>query len=206
MSTPAPAGGGRQSAKPKAAAKRSQTRKIGEKKTATKPLRRKRKGPELVVGWREWVGLPALNIDAIRAKVDTGARSSSLHAKNIEIFRQGGENWVRFDVVLDHSHERGRIPCVAPVSDIRSIKNSFGVSEERVIIRTLLRISSGVWPIEVSLADRENMTFPALLGRTAIRNHAVVDPGRSYLCKWVDEGVLPLLPPDKKATPGKKSR
>lgn len=166
-------------------------------KTPTDPRRQRKKRRELIVGWREWIGLPALNIEAIRAKIDTGARSSSLHAKKIEVFDQDGKRWARFQVVLDHAHERGRIPCVAPVSDLRSIKNSFGVSEERVIIRTLLRISDGVWPIEVSLADRENMTFPALLGRTALRRHAVVDPGRSYICKWTEEEKLPLLPSDK---------
>ena len=175
-------------------------------KSPVKSRRGMRKEPNLIVGWREWIGLPALNVDAIRAKIDTGARSSSLHAKNIDMFDQDGQRWVRFEVVLDHSHERGRIPCVAPVNDVRSIKNSFGTSEERVIIRTLLRISAGVWPIEVSLADRENMSFPALLGRTALRKHAVVDPGRSYLCKWVDEEKLPLLPPDRTVTSRKKSK
>jgi len=157
---------------------------------------RRRKPAGLVVGWREWIGLPALNIDAIRAKIDTGARSSSLHAKGIQPFDQNGQHWVRFEVVLDHAHEHGRIQCVAPVADTRSIKNSFGVSEERIVIRTLVRISNGVWPIEVSLADRENMTFPALLGRTALRGHAVVDPGRSYLCKWVAPEDLPPLSPE----------
>jgi hypothetical protein len=167
--------------------------RAGTGKSPTREARRRRKQPDLIVGWREWVGLPALNIDAIRAKIDTGARSSSLHAKKIQLFDQDGQDWVRFEVVLDHAQERGRIPCIAPVSDIRSIKNSFGVSEERVIIRTLLQIGAGVWPVEVSLADRENMTFPALLGRTALRKHAVVDPGRSYLCKWIDEKELPKL-------------
>ena len=164
------------------------------KKKKKRPARVTRTRPMLTVGWREWIGLPALNINAIRAKIDTGARSSSLHAKKIDMFDQDGENWVRFEVVLDHAHERGRIPCVAPVADVRSIKNSFGVSEERVIIRTLLRVSDGIWPIEVSLADRENMSFPALLGRTALRKHAVVDPGRSYLCKWIDDKNLPSIP------------
>ena len=102
-----------------------------------------------------------------------------------------GRRWVRFEIVLDHAHEHGRIPCSAPVVDIRSIKNSFGASEDRVIIRTPLRIGRGMWPIEISLADRENMTFPALLGRTAIRRRAIVDPGRSYLCKWIPEQDLP---------------
>lgn len=160
----------------------------------------------LEVGWREWIGLPGLNIDAIRAKIDTGARSSSLHAKHIDQFEQEGQNWVRFEVVLDHAHERGRIPCVAPVTDIRSIRNSFGVSEERVIIRTLLRISNGVWPIELSLADREKMTFPVLLGRTALRGKATIDPGRSYLCKRIDDDDLTPLPETEKMTSHRKSR
>ena len=97
---------------------------------------------------------------------------------------------------IDHAHERGRLPATAPVVDIRSIKNSFGVSEERIMIKTSLRVGGGLWPIEVSLADRENMTFPALLGRTAIRKHALVDPGRSYLCKWIDKKDLPTRPAD----------
>jgi len=169
-------------------------RKVKKNKPKARAIASSRKKTLLTVGWREWIGLPALNIEAIRAKIDTGARSSSLHAKKIDMFDQDGENWVRFEVILDHAHERGRIPCVAPVADVRSIKNSFGVSEERIIIRTLLRIGDGIWPIEVSLADRENMTFPALLGRTALRKHAVVDSGRSYLCKWIDDKNLPSIP------------
>jgi hypothetical protein len=179
---------------PRLAPAESGTAELKTRKSANKTTRQRKKRQKLVVGWREWIGLPALNIEAIRAKIDTGARSSSLHAKDIETFERDGQSWVRFEVVADHGHERSRIPCIAPVADIRSIKNSFGVSEERIIIRTLVRISDGVWPIEVSLADRENMTFPALLGRTALRRHAVVDPGRSYLCKWLDDKDLPLLP------------
>jgi hypothetical protein len=164
------------------------------KKKRLKTARRPRRGPALTIGWREWIGLPELGIEAIRAKVDTGARSSSLHAREIQLFDKDGERWVRFEVLLDHGRERGTILTSAPVVDIRSIRNSFGHSEERVIIRTQLRIELGLWPIEVSLADRQNMNFPALLGRTAIRKHAVVDPGRSYLCKWVDEKDLPQIP------------
>ena len=159
---------------------------------------RLRRPTKLRIGWREWIGLPELNIDAIRAKIDTGARSTSLHAKNIELFDRKGTDWVRFDVVLDHAHERGRIACTAEVNDIRSIKNSFGVSEERVIIQTLLRISNGIWRIELSLADRENMTFPVLLGRTALRGRATIDPGRSYLCNRIDDTKLPPMPNERK--------
>lgn len=176
----------------------------GEKKKKRR-VRLSRKREILTVGWREWIGLPDLGIDAIRAKVDTGARSSALHAKKIQLFDRHGQRWVRFEIVLDHAHERGRIPATAPVVDIRSIKNSFGVSEDRIMIRTHLRIGSGLWPIEVSLADRENMTFPALLGRTAIRKHAVVDPGRSYLCRWIDKKDLPQMPSEPFEIRGKKS-
>ena len=182
------------------------TRRTTEKQSGSNTPMRSSRRTALQIGWREWIGLPGLNIEAIRAKIDTGARSSSLHAKKIELFNQDGQDWVRFDVVLDHAHERGRIPCVAPVTDVRLIRNSFGVSEERVIIRTLLQISNGVWPIELSLADRENMTFPALLGRTAIRKRAIIDPGRSYLCKRIDEIDLPPLPPAKNPVSRRKKR
>lgn len=118
------------------------------------------------------------------------------------LFDQDGERWVSFDIVLDHARERGHIPCKVPVADIRSIKNSFGVSEERVIIETMMRIGAGIWPVEISLADRREMTFPALLGRTALRGRATIDPGRSYLCKWVDEEDLPPLPKAAKPKSG----
>ncbi len=171
--------------------------RVGTKKRKAKTGRPLRHDRGLIVGWREWIGLPDLGIRAIRAKIDTGARSASLHAREIELFDQDGQRWARFEIVTDHARERERMQSMAPVIDIRSIKNSFGVSEERVMIRTRLRIGAGVWPIEVSLADRENMSFPVLLGRTAIRKHAVVDPGKSYLCKWIDEETLPPLPAAK---------
>ena len=101
-----------------------------------------------MLGWREWIGLPDLGIEAIRAKIDTGARSSALHAKKIQLFERDGQSWVRFEIVTDHAHEHGRMACTAPVADIRSIKNSFGVSEERVIISTPASHRQG------SLADR----------------------------------------------------
>jgi len=163
------------------------------KKKQSAVVKRRRK-PDLLIGWREWIGLPELGIDAMRAKVDTGARSSALHAKDIETFDRDGQQWVKFVAVLDHARERGRIPCTAPLADIRKIKNSFGASEERFIIRTPLRISDRYWTIELSLADREKMTYPVLLGRTAIRGRAIIDAGRSYLCKRIDAGDLPPLP------------
>ncbi len=133
------------------------------------------------IGWREWVGLPRLGVRRIKAKVDTGARTAALHAEDVEAFERDGAQWVRFNVA-GGEEQNGWTQCEAPVADVREIKNTSGVPEQRYIINTSLRLGTRRWSIEVSLANRAQMGFELILGRTSIRRRKlVVNPGRSFL-------------------------
>lgn len=133
------------------------------------------------IGWREWVALPRLGVARIRAKIDTGARTAALHAEEVEAFERDGARWVRFKVPGGEG-QRDWIQCEAPVTDVRDIKNTSGLPERRYIITTSLRLGTRRWPIEVSLANRDQMGFELILGRTSIRRRKlVVNPGRSFL-------------------------
>lgn len=147
-----------------------------KKKTIKKKARRK----TTEIGWREFIGLPDLGIPKFRAKIDTGARTSALHATNLKLVEGDGETTVQFHVPVPGTPRTTR--CVCPLVDRRAIKNTSGQPEERYIIRTTLVLGKRRWPIEVSLADREKMGFDLILGRTAVRNRKIlVNPGRSYL-------------------------
>ncbi|MFC3052928.1 ATP-dependent zinc protease family protein [Kordiimonas pumila] len=131
-----------------------------------------------VIGWREHIAFPDLNIPVIRAKIDTGARTSALHATHIKPVTINGAPWVEFCVPIGKLKRQ----CCFPLCDVRAIKNTSGVPEERYVIETLLVMGKRRWHIEVSLADRENMGFDLILGRTSIRGrHIMVDPGKSFL-------------------------
>lgn len=134
-----------------------------------------------LIGWREWVGLPDLGIDKIKAKVDTGARTSAIHAFDIEDFERDGKRWVRFALHPVQRRRKPEIWCEAPVKDLRAIKNTGGQAEDRYVIETRVRVGSQVWKTDLSLANRDQMGFRMLLGRTAVRGHMIIDPGRSYL-------------------------
>ena len=134
-----------------------------------------------VLGWREWLGFPELGIAQIKAKVDTGARTSCLHAFLVEPFECEGAPWVRFAI---HPQQRDTVEevwCEAPVKDQRTVRDSGGHEEERFVIETLITIGSKEHRIEVTLTDRDSMKFRVLLGRSAIRGRYVVDSGRSYV-------------------------
>jgi hypothetical protein len=143
----------------------------------------------LKIGWREWVGLPDLRVGAIKAKVDTGARTSALHAYNIAPFRRRGGLWLRFELHPIQRSEAMKVVCEARAVDERTVRNSGGSEERRYIIRTLLKIGEKSWPIELALANRDQMGFRMLLGRTALGARAVIEPGRSYLL-----GARPVKP------------
>jgi hypothetical protein len=135
----------------------------------------------LKIGWREWVGLPDLRVGAIKAKIDTGARTSALHAYRIEPFRRGGALWLRFELHPIQRSEAMKVTCEAHAIDERTVRNSGGGVERRYIITTLLKLGDATWPIELALANRDQMGFRMLLGRTALQGRALIEPGRSYL-------------------------
>lgn len=133
------------------------------------------------VGWREWVALPELGIDAIKAKIDTGARNSALHAFKLERFEEDGRLRVRFSVHPLQGRKDKSIVCVADVVDERWVSNSGGHRERRLVIRTPVQVGKRAWPIEITLTNRSAMTFRMLMGRTALQEHLLVDPEASYL-------------------------
>ncbi|MFT4540427.1 MAG: hypothetical protein ACI835_002878 [Planctomycetota bacterium] len=135
----------------------------------------------IVIGWREWVALPDLGIKTIKAKVDTGARTSSLHAFDIEKFRKGSTDMVSFKVHPEQRNSKREKSVVAAVHDWRSVRSSSGEAELRPVILTTIEIFGESWEVELTLTRRDAMGFRMLLGRQAVRGHIVVDPGRSYL-------------------------
>ena len=133
-----------------------------------------------VIGWMESVDLPELDLAGLKAKIDTGARTSALHATDIRTFQRDGRAWVAF--MADSGHGLCDRPIEAPVFEERAIKNTSGVPEDRFVIRTRMAMGSRRWTIDLSLSDRTNMTFPMIVGRAALKNHAIaVHTRRTYL-------------------------
>ncbi len=137
--------------------------------------------PPLVIGACEWVGLPSLGISALRARVDTGARSCALHASDQVAFKKSGIDWVSFHVHVGFDKTRRSIACEARLFDIRKVKSSSGDIEERFTIQVPLVIGAYSWPVEITLTNRERMRYRMLIGRAAMRDHAIVYPARTFL-------------------------
>ena len=136
--------------------------------------------PKRTVGWREWAGLPRLGVDTIKAKLDTGARTSALHAFDVEPLRVDDEDWVRFAVhPMQRSDARETI-CQAKIHGRRWVTNPGGRRQRRIIIETTVRIGDEEWPIELGLTDRDEMGFRLLLGRGALSGRLVVDAAVSH--------------------------
>jgi hypothetical protein len=134
-----------------------------------------------VVGWREWLALPELEIEHIKVKVDTGARTSALHAYFVDPFRFRGEEWVRFGIHPLQRNTDFAIECEALVKDRRVVSDSGGHREYRYVIETALSLGDNTWKAELTLTDRDSMKFRMLLGRTALDGRFFVDPAASYL-------------------------
>jgi len=134
-----------------------------------------------VIGWREWMALPALGIDHIKVKVDTGARTSALHAFYVAPFTNKDRLWVRFGIHPIQKNIKTVIECEAPVKDQRIVTDSGGHKENRFVIETDLVLGDNTWKSEITLTDRDSMSYRMLLGRTALNGRFVVDPSASYL-------------------------
>lgn len=142
------------------------------------------------IGWREWVSLPELGVPAIKAKIDTGARSSALHAFDLERFDVDGVAHVRFAVHPAQRRAHPAVPVEAPVVRDALVRNPGGRVEVRPVIRTVVEWSGQRWDVELTLTRRDEMGFRMLLGRQAVRRRFLVDPGRSFLGGTVDEDDL----------------
>jgi hypothetical protein len=133
------------------------------------------------LGWREWTALPEIGIKRLKCKVDTGARTSALHAFYVETYTKGNIVRVRFGIHPLQGQRHREIHCDAPVLDQRQVTDSGGHREVRVVIKTPICMGDRTWPIELTLTNRDSMTFRMLLGRTAIKGGYLVDPAASYL-------------------------
>lgn len=141
---------------------------------------KKKAKKQTIIGWREWVSFPDLGVERIKAKIDTGARTSSIHAFQVHEFSDRGAPHVEFVV---HPRQRRRQPeiiCHAPIIDKRLITSSTGDRQERCVILTPVLFGDTIWPIELTLANRDVMGFRLLIGRQALRGRFLIDPGTSF--------------------------
>ncbi len=136
--------------------------------------------PTMVLGWSEWVALPTLGVQRIKAKLDTGARTSAIHAFDIEPFTEGGVSMVRFNLHPMQRSAELEVACTAPLLNRRSVRSSDGSLSRRMTVVTPISIAGVTWDIEVTLVGRDEMGFRMLLGRQALRGRALVDPAATY--------------------------
>lgn len=132
------------------------------------------------LGWREYCSIPELGISRIKAKVDTGARTSCIHAFSVTEFEKDQKAWVRFGVHPNQKDKTTEIWCEAPVADCREVTDSGGHKEMRYVITSTLLIGEHEFNAELTLTNRDSMSFRMLLGRTAMKNRFVVNPAASY--------------------------
>jgi len=136
---------------------------------------------KIIVGNLELCSLPEIKIHNIEMRVDTGAKTSSLHVDNVNKFTKKGKPWVKFDIHPDAYNVDDVIECKAALHDVRNVKSSNGVSEERYVIKTEMKLGDTSWPIEITLTDRSDMNYLMLLGRQGMGETVLVDPSKTFL-------------------------
>jgi hypothetical protein len=137
-------------------------------------------GNKPIIGWREWATFPGLGVEKVNAKIDTGARTSAIHAFRIKEKVVDGIPHVTFSL---HPIQRRKIPeifCSVPIADKRVITSSNGQKQNRIVIKTPMTLGGRTWPIELTLTDRDEMTFRLLIGREALRNRFLIDASGSH--------------------------
>lgn len=146
-------------------------------------MKRKRQKlqPTAIIGWKEWIRLPELGIPAVKAKIDTGARTSALHVFSLEEFRSGGQRMVKFGIHPLQRRKDIQCFCEAPVLEQRRVKDSGGHYENRYVIQTTAKLGAVSWSIHITLTNRDPMLFRMLLGRKAVENRFLINPGSAYL-------------------------
>ena len=145
---------------------------------------------KIIVGSEEWCSFPGLGVPAIKARVDSGAKTSSIHAFNIHKFRREGQSWVSFEVHPLQNDRRTVIRCERPVIDKRVVKSSSGASETRYVIGATIKVATDTWDIELTLANRDSMGYRMLLGREAMSGRMLVDPSLSFCLGEVSDETL----------------
>ncbi len=148
---------------------------------------------KICLGWREWVSLPTWKINKIKAKLDTGARTSALHAEDVEIYKLRGRSRVRFRVFPFQKNKKKSRRISAELVELRKVRSSDGFVSERPVVSTDLCIGEEVWPVEITLVNRDIMGFRMLIGRGALKHRIVIDPGRSFLAKKRTLSLIELL-------------
>lgn len=158
------------------------------------------------IGWREWVALPDLGVVRIKAKIDTGARSSALHAFAVERVKRRGKDLVRFAIHPLQRSSRREVVAEAEMIDERIVRSSNGVHALRPVIITHLELLGDAWPIELTLASRDEMGFRMLLGRQAMRGRFLIDPGRSYMAGKPGKAPAVVVTPEVVLAPAAPPR
>ena len=144
-------------------------------------IKRRKLEPNTIIGWKEWIVLPELGIPAVKAKIDTGARTSALHIFSLEEFQSGGRRMVRFGIHPLQRRKDIECFCEAPVLEQRRVKDSGGHYEKRYVIQTTAKLGAVSWSINITLTNRDPMLFRMLLGRQAVENRFLINPGWPYL-------------------------
>ena len=144
-------------------------------------MKKRKLQPTAIIGWKEWIELPELPIPAVKAKIDTGARTSALHIFSLEEFQSGGRKMVRFGIHPLQRRKDIECFCKAPVLEQRRVKDSGGHYEKRYVIQTTAKLGPVSWSIDITLTNRDPMLFRMLLGRKAVEDRFLINPGCSYL-------------------------